>query len=384
MTPGARVQAAIELLDDILDGVPAEKALTGWSRRSRFAGSKDRVAVRDYVFDALRRRNSVAALGGAFNGRGLMIGLLRQSETDLSSVFTGIAYAPNVLTKEEEHGAACHDLPLDVPDWLTSQIRETLGENAESSIQILKERAPISLRVNLQRVSRENAQKRLRSNGVETCVSDKATSGLLVEQGARRISQSGAYKEGLVELQDISSQVAVEALPLTDSMSVLDFCAGGGGKLLAMAGRVRANFYAHDALKQRLRDLPGRARRAGVRVVQTDVPEKHAPYDLIFCDVPCSGSGTWRRTPDAKWRLSPDDLNKMTELQQSILQRAYPMVAIKGYLVYATCSILNIENTVQTDKFLTATTGWRMIGSRQLPITEDCDGFYFAIFRRMN
>ncbi|MEP2532557.1 RsmB/NOP family class I SAM-dependent RNA methyltransferase [Shimia sp.] len=381
MTPAARVQTAIEILDDVLAGKPAEKALTGWARRSRYAGSKDRAAVRDHVYDALRRRNSAAALGGGLSGRAVMIGLLRQEGVDLDTLFTGPPYAPEPL-KVSETEFAVETVPLDVPDWLVEPLRASLGAVFDESMRYLKQRAPVGLRVNLQKTTRSAAQAALQENGIETRAASKAESGLLVTLGARKIAQSPAYRDGLVELQDVSSQSAVEAIPLCDGMSVLDYCAGGGGKLLAMAGRARGRFYAHDALAHRMRDLPSRADRAGVKVVLIEEPAQHAPYDLVFCDVPCSGTGTWRRTPDSKWRFTQPDLDKLLELQQQILSDASELVKPKGTLVYATCSILLDENSVQIAQFLKNHPEWRLAKDCQLPICTDSDGFYFATLTR--
>ncbi len=381
MTPAARVQTAIDLLDDILGGAPAEKVLTAWARRSRFAGSKDRAAVRDHVFDGLRRRNSAAAMGGGRTGRGVMLGLLRQQGADLDAIFCGANYAPEPLSEAERALAVC-DLPLDVPEWLVAPMREGLGEDFDNALSAMRNRAPVGLRVNLRKATRAAAIARLSEDGVSAVPCDLADAALIVDDGARRVGQSRAYAEGWIELQDVSSQAAVASLPLRDGMRVLDYCAGGGGKLLAMAARVDGVFSAHDALPGRMRDLPARALRAGIRARVLSDPVADAPYDLVFCDVPCSGSGTWRRNPDAMWRFRPDDLREIQNTQAEILRKAAPLVSKNGLLVYATCSVLKRENIMQIQLFLEQTSGWKVVTETTQPIRPEADGFFHTLLTR--
>lgn len=378
MTPAARVQAAIEILDDILEGTPAEKALTGWARRSRFAGSKDRAAVRDHVFDALRRRDSAAFVGGDLTGRGVMIGILRQDGADLDMVFSGEGYGPAPLT-EREATSPDGDMPLDLPEWLQAPMRTSLGEAFEATHEALRGRAPVILRVNPRKATRAEAQTALLQDGIETKPMDLVDTALEVTAGARRIKLNAAYLDGLVELQDASSQALVAQLPLKQGLKVLDYCAGGGGKTLAMAGRADATFFAFDALKHRMSDLPTRAKRAGVAVQIVEDPSASAPYDMVLCDVPCSGSGTWRRAPDAKWWFTGDDLAQLEVTQADILNQAKELVAPGGVLVYATCSVLSAENTAQIDLFVGKFPDWTVQWQRQFALSEGGDGFFGAI-----
>ncbi len=381
MTPAARVQAAIEVLDQILEGAPAEKSLTGWARRSRFAGSKDRAAIRDHVFDALRQRNSAAQLGGGLTGRGLMIGVLRADEADLEAVFSGAPYAPAPLD-ETENPMPSGDLPLDMPSWLVEPLRESLGVEFDETLLELRRRAPVFLRVNLAKSSVEAAQAALLEAGVKTKTVDLVATALEVTEGARRIRQAAPYLNGAVELQDAASQAMVAELPLAKGMKVLDYCAGGGGKTLAMAGQVSGRFYAHDAAPRRMADLPERAKRAGAKVKLTETPERDAPYDLVLCDAPCSGSGTWRRTPDAKWRFTEDALAQLVETQAEILDQAQALVAEGGVLAYATCSFLTAENHAQIAAFHDRHPGWETEWSRQYGFADGGDGFFGAVLRR--
>lgn len=386
MTPAARVSAAIEILDRALSGVAAEQALTGWARASRYAGSGDRAAVRDLVFDALRCLRSHTALAGAEkpSGRALMIG------AGQDALFTGEGHAPEPLDAEErlarDASVAYDDLPVavraDCPDWLMPALTETLGDRFLSVMQAQRLRAPIWIRVNLARISRDDARARLVAEGVETEPADMTASALKIIGKNNKINMSPLYLEGLVELQDLSSQAAVESLPLRDGMEVLDYCAGGGGKLLAMAARVRAEFAAHDAAPERMRDLSARAARAGVRakLVPTGALDGRR-FDLVLVDAPCSGSGTWRRTPDAKWRLTPERLTELGALQAQILDQAARLVRPGGTLAYMTCSLLAVENGRQIADFLARTPAFSLAAERSFLPDEGGDGFYVAHMR---
>ncbi|NTT86464.1 RsmB/NOP family class I SAM-dependent RNA methyltransferase [Tabrizicola fusiformis] len=381
MTPVARHAAAIEVLDRILSGTPAEQALTNWGRASRFAGSGDRAALRDLVFQALRCRRSYAALGGGETGRGLILGSLRAEGIDPASVFTGEGHAPAAIGDEPGHAPEGLEA-LDCPDWLAPQLQASLGADFAPVMQALRHRAPVFLRVNLARLSREEALAQLAAEGIGAEFHHLASSALEVTSNARKIQNATTYLDGLVELQDAASQAVVAALPLRDGMRVLDHCAGGGGKTLAMAARARLKLYAHDASPGRMRDLTARATRAGVKVALTDNPEKTKYYDLILTDVPCSGSGSWRRDPQGKWALDAARLAQIQQVQAQIMDRAAPMVAPGGVLAYATCSLLHSENAAQVAAFLARHSGWRQTGELRLTPLQGADGFYLALLTR--
>ncbi|WP_424986588.1 RsmB/NOP family class I SAM-dependent RNA methyltransferase [Microbulbifer sp. S227A] len=387
MTPAARVQAAIEILDEIAAGKAAEQALTGWSRRSRYAGSKDRAAVRDHVFDVLRCRRSFAALGGGETGRGWMLGALRQAGIDPDTVFTGANYAPAMLS-DAERGAGRAPAPgpeaLDIPDWLWPRFHESLGEHGAACAGALQSRAPVHLRVNRRKAGIEEAQHSLLADGIATIPHAAASTALEITEGARRLRQSAAYQSGLVELQDAASQAVVEMLPLRDGLRVLDFCAGGGGKSLAMAAQAQLDLFAHDAAPERMGDLPARAARAGVTVnlIAGKALEQAAPFDIVLCDAPCSGSGAWRRSPEGKWRLDEAGLQELCRLQAEILDTASQLVASDGLLAYATCSVLRDENDDQMAHFLQQNPGWSLAVQRQWTMQHGTDGFFTAHLTR--
>lgn len=380
MTPGARAAAAISVLDRVLAGEPAEKALTNWGRASRFAGSGDRAAVRDIVYDALRRRQSAAALGGGLSGRGLVLGLCRAAGQE--ELFSGDGHSPAQPGPDDAARLPTEDEALDLPVWLLPELRESLAADLMAVAEALRSRAPVFLRVNLARSDRAAAISALAREGIDARPHPPAETALEVTGNARKVQRSTAYLDGLVELQDASSQAVVEVLPLQDGMKVLDYCAGGGGKTLAMAARAKLRLFAHDAAPRRMADLPLRARRAGSRVTLTGRPEAEAPFDLVLVDAPCSGSGSWRRDPEGKWRLTPERLDALAALQAEILDRVAPMVAREGTLAYATCSLLRRENRGQVAAFLQRNPDWRQSREMSLTPMTGGDGFFLAILGR--
>lgn len=379
MTPAARIAAAAELLDEILQGRPAEPALLNWSRASRFAGSGDRAAVRDLVFEALRRRGSLAALGGALSGRGLMIGLLRETGQDPDMIFTGEGYAPAPLTDDERRAGG--EGGSDIPEWVLPLWREALGQDAEIVAESMRRRAPVWLRVNLLKSTRDQAIKSLSSDEIEVSPAQLLDSALRVTGGERRIRNSRAYREGWVELQDLSPQMACAALPVKNGDRVLDYCAGGGGKILAVSGRASGlELVAHDADASRMADLDARAQRAGVKLRKEARPP--GKFQLVIADVPCSGSGTWRRTPDAKWRFSPEDLDRLTKLQARIMNEAAAFVAPGGCLAYMTCSFLRPENGTSVDDFVSKNSVFSEISRKLWTPVSASDGFFCSLLKR--
>lgn len=383
MTPAARIAAAIGVLDQVLEGQPAEASLTRWARSARYAGSKDRAAVRDHVFQALRCLRSFACLGGARTGRGLMIGALRVGGENPEAMFTGQGHAPSPLSETERRAGREPESDgerLDLPDWLINEFRTSLGEAAVPSALALRQRAPVFVRVNLRLSSVPQAIDMLAEDGIDAEPVGIAATALRVISNARGVAGSAAYRAGMVELQDGSSQAAMEVLDVPDGARVLDFCAGGGGKVLALAARADGHWFAHDVDAGRMKDLPGRAERAGVQVacLPPGRAADHAPYDLVLCDAPCSGSGTWRRAPEAKWRLTPERLEDLADRQAAILRAAAPLVRPGGILAYATCSVLRRENEKQIMGFLDDSRAWRLMDQRHWPVGADGDGFYLA------
>ena len=388
MTPAARHAAAIEILDRYLAGEPAEKALTNWARSNRYAGSGDRVAIRDIVFESIRCRRSFAHFGGAETGRGLVLGGLRAAGHDPEAHFTGARFAPAALTEAERVPPAPPEgnVALDCPDWLRPLIDRVFGPQGAGVMDILRHRAPVFLRVNTLRATVAEAVAALLAEGIETRPGPLSPTALEVVTNARRVQSGPAFAAGLVELQDAASQAVVDLLPLAPDMRVLDYCAGGGGKSLAMAARCAVRLFAHDADPARLSDLPQRAKRAGasVRLLATRDIAVQGPFDLVLADAPCSGSGSWRRAPEAKWHLTADRLHALSDLQDQILDSAARHVAAGGVLAYATCSVLSEENEDRAAAFLARHPDWRPIQTRRFSPLDGADGFFAALFRRVD
>lgn len=380
MTPGARVAAAIAVLDRVLAGEAAEKALVNWARGNRYAGSGDRAAVRDHVFDALRRLRSCAARGGGMTGRGVMLGLIRAQGGDPDALFTGAGHAPAPVEPQEAPRPMTPAEALDCPDWLEPPLRASLGDGFVPVLQAMQTRASVFLRVNLRRGGVAAAQAALAAEGIGTRPHPLAATALEVVEGARKVGASAPYQDGRVELQDAASQAVVEALPLADGMRVLDACAGGGGKTLAMGALARLDLTAQDADPRRMADLPARAARAGVRVRLAGAAAGGL-YDLVLADAPCSGSGAWRRQPEARWRLDAARLAALTQVQDRVLDAAAQRVGPGGWLAYATCSLLDDENAARVAAFLARDRRFTLERSLRFTPLDGGDGFFLALMR---
>lgn len=386
MTPGARIAAAIEVLDVIGEGVAAEQALTRWARQRRFAGSKDRAAIRDHVFDVLRQRDTAAYLGGGDTGRALMLGLLRIRGDDPEVFFDGQGHAPEPMSDNEkvfEPNSAAAESTWNLPEWLVPEFERSLGDDAWLTAVTLQERAPISVRVNIAKTTRTAAIEQLRSAGIESRENPVCSTALTLVEGARRLRNAPSYLEGFVELQDAASQAVIEALP--NACKCLDFCAGGGGKALALAAQSGRRVFAFDTDMKRMKDLAARANRAGAKVTQLrdEQLDLEAPFDLVLCDAPCSGSGAWRRAPGAKWHFTHERLLELCEMQEEILAQAARLVSQTGTLVFATCSVLRVENEDRVAEFLRKNTSWTCSFERRIDVGESSDGFYSAHLTRV-
>jgi 16S rRNA (cytosine967-C5)-methyltransferase len=315
-----------------------------------------------------------------------MIGALRDAGSDPAALFTGEGHAPAPLTQAEleaggmPEGAAA----LDVPDWLWPHLQDALGDEAVAVAQILRDRAGLHLRVNLQKSTVAACRAALQADGVETVANPLSPTALEVTEGVRRLRQSAAYADGRVEIQDAASQAVADAVPLPPGARVLDYCAGGGGKTLALAGRVLADFAAHDADPGRLKDLPVRAVRAGVavRLLDDATIDGEVPFDVVVADVPCSGSGAWRRQPEAKWRLTPAGLDALTHTQDGILDRCAGLVAPEGVLAYITCSLLLEENENRVKAFCSRSDDWGIVHQERLSPLRGGDGLFIAVMSR--
>ncbi len=380
------------LLDAILAGEPGERALTRWARASRFAGSKDRAAVRDLVFDGLRRRRSLAWAGGAETGRGILLAQQAAEGADLDALFTGEGFDPAPPDEAERARLArgLVDAPdpvrLDYPDFLDAPLRAALGADFEAILIEMQRRAPLDLRVNTLKTNLNAAMVVLARDGVQAEVLPQVANALRVADNPRLVNASRAYTQGMVELQDVSSQRAAAIAAAEPGMTVLDYCAGGGGKTLAMAAtmRARGRLMAWDVNPRRMADLPERARRAGAPIAILSEAERRGlgpVCDLVLVDAPCSGSGAWRRKPEGKWRLTAEELASYPPLQDGILDSAIAHVRPGGRLVYATCSLFRSENEERRAAFLARHPGWAPEAEERMSPLDGGDGFYVAAFR---
>ncbi|MCC4243587.1 RsmB/NOP family class I SAM-dependent RNA methyltransferase [Stappia indica] len=375
MKDGGRLAAAIEILGDVEQARrPVQDALRDWGRQHRFAGSGDRLVIANLVFDALRRRLSLAAIMQDESPRALVFATYARiwgfGLEGLSAVLDGDRFAPEPVS-EEEAARLVADAPsdmaahvaADIPEWLWPQFFEAFGDAAVEEGRALAARAPIDLRVNLLKGDRERMLRKLSHLSLhETTISPV---GLRIEpplgkERAPHVQAEEGFRKGWFELQDEASQVAALVAASVEPAQVLDYCAGGGGKTLALAGAMgnRGQIYAHDASKLRLAPIFERLQRAGARNVQVRDPEAtsltdlEGRMDLVFVDVPCSGTGVWRRRPDSKWRITPNALAARVREQREVLAAASRHVRPGGHLLYATCSLLPCENGEQVRAFL--------------------------------
>jgi len=385
MTPAARYGAAIEILDAINTGTPAEQQLTRWARGARYAGSKDRAAVRDIVFDVLRRRASSAWLGGGDTGRALVLGLLRGQGADLDAVFTGQGHAPSPLEPSEHVTSVLSDAPrdqqLDLPEWALNALDADHKDNATGIAQALRDRAPVGLRASLRHGTRDGLVATLNALGHDAVPHDAASGALVLPSGTRGLHLTEAYLSGLFELQDPGSQGLVARCPAQPNTRILDYCAGGGGKALALADAYDLDITAHDVDPKRMKDLPERARRAGVSIQIAENVAPDAQFDGIICDVPCSGSGAWRRAPEARWRSTPEQVQQLCATQSQIIDDCVPMLAPAGWLAYMTCSLFAAENADQAAAILARHPHLSTEATWSTTPLDGTDGFYLHVFR---
>ncbi|MCC7273234.1 MAG: RsmB/NOP family class I SAM-dependent RNA methyltransferase [Alphaproteobacteria bacterium] len=428
MTPAARIASAIELVDRIeRSSVPTDAILAEHFRARRFIGAKDRAAIAETVYAYLRRRAQIdwwiARTGWghvATTTRGRMLGLLLLERglppAEIAHLFDGGGYHPARLGLDETGLVAAlagqplehRDQPVWVranyPEWLHPRLVALFGDRVGEEMAALDAPAPLDLRVNALKATREQAVAALARDGIAAVPTPLSPWGLRL---ARRVALQTitAWKEGLVEVQDEGSQLVALALDAQPGMRVVDFCAGAGGKTLAVAATManKGHVLACDVSASRLDNATARLRRAGVHNVERRVLEserdkwvkRHAGgYDRVLADVPCTGTGTWRRNPDGRWRLCENDIVELVDLQGRILESCCRLVKPGGRLVYATCSLLAEENEDRVARFLQDHPEFRPVAPATLPAAlagetlrltparHGTDGFFAAILER--
>lgn len=389
MTPAARVQAAIELLDAIIvaakgNGPPADRLISDGFRLRRYAGSKDRRAIRDLVYRAIRGCGPVPE-----NGRAAML-RVAQDDPELIPLFDGSPYGPAAIAVGEsaaQGGVA--------PEW----IERALAASEVDRPEALLGRAPLDIRVNTLKASREVLELPLAGEPLA------APHGLRFPEGTP-VEQWDAYANGMIEVQDCGSQLACMAVSAAPGETIIDLCAGAGGKTLALAAAMdnRGALIAADTDRGRLSRLAPRAERAGARIADTllldpgrelaALARYESAADAVLVDAPCSGTGTWRRNPEARWRLTPQQLARYVETQARLLDIAAALVKPGGRLVYVTCSLLDEEGAGQAENFLARHGDWqadtlslplgtsRRRGVRLTPARDETDGFFIARLSR--
>lgn len=376
MRLGGRLAAAIEVLDDIARrDRPAADALRDWGLSHRFAGAGDRAAIGNIVYDALRRKRSAAWLFDADSSRALAFGALMLEWGADAPALNGLIgddrFAPAPLTADEIATSEQRDLDsapgavrADCPDWCVPLAEDAFGNDWVDEIAALALRPPLDLRVNTLAASREQVRDEIAATGAEpgTLVDTCLRIAPIARAGRHpNVQAEPAFQKGWFEVQDQGSQAVAMLAGARPGMQVLDYCAGAGGKTLALAAAMAnsGRIVAHDAEKQRLAPIVDRLRRSGVDNVEVvdDVAALdplQGQMDIVMVDAPCSGSGTWRRRPDTKWRLTDRQLDARQQEQADILRHAAGFVKPGGRLVYITCSIFPAENRHQIEAFAAA------------------------------
>jgi 16S rRNA (cytosine967-C5)-methyltransferase len=431
MTPAARLAAAIEVFGNLeSDRRPAADALKSWGLGHRFAGSGDRAAIAGLVYDALRRRASSAYLLGADSPRAILLGMLKRErglDSDaIAKLADGSNYGPAALGDDERKrldaaamaGAPAH-VAGDYPEWLEPHFTRAFGDARAEEGAALSSRAPLDLRVNTLKADRDKVAGMLSDLKPEPA--RWSPWGLRVRLSADTkspaIHAEPAYLKGMVELQDEGSQLTALFSGAKAGEQVVDLCAGAGGKTLALAAMMenKGQIFATDDDKRRLAPIHDRLKRSGARNVQVRTPKSvggeiadlAGHCDLVLIDAPCTGTGAWRRNPDAKWRMRPGALEQRQKEQTEILDRAVPLLKVGGRIAYITCSVLDEENGAQVRAFLSRQPRFSLqppadtanaLGERAFmfgkaarlsdegllmtPRTTETDGFFVAVFHR--
>jgi 16S rRNA (cytosine967-C5)-methyltransferase len=431
MTPSARLSAALEVLADIeARRRPAADALKDWGLAHRFAGSSDRAAIAGLVYDALRRKASCAWLMGEATPRAVAIGMLHRERglavPDIAALCSGARFAPAPLSEAERTALARATLagapaPVegDYPDWLDSHLARTFGDERAAEGAALASRAPLDLRVNTLKAEREEVRGKLAHLGAEPTRWSPLGLRIRLSADAKSpaIHAEPLYRKGAFEIQDEGSQLAALFADVKPGEQVVDLAAGAGGKTLALAAAMqnRGQIYATDIDKRRLAPIHDRIARAGARNIQVRTPRGAADVladlagraDCVLIDAPCTGTGTWRRNPDAKWRVRPGALAERRKQQEALLDRAAALVKAGGRIAYVTCSVLTEENGDQVRAFVgrnpefsveKPTEVARALGERayifvqavlisvegllMTPRRTDTDGFFVSLLRR--
>ncbi len=429
MKLGGRIQASIEVLEDILKRrTPATMALRDWGKSNRYAGSKDRAVIGNIVHDALRRKSSVAWGMDSDSSRALALGTLgfvwARSADSLQKQFKEDKFSPDDLTQNEIKllggTISIEEAPEwvrgDVPEWLWPAFENNFGEEALEEAMALTKRPPLDIRINSIKGEQKSIVEAL--SGFEVKPTDISPLGLRFnnkgfEARLPNIQNEAIYQTGQIEIQDEGSQLVSLLVNAQPGEKVLDYCAGGGGKTLALAADMKnqGQVFAFDIDKRRLAPLYQRAMRAGADIIDVRSPPVSSLDDLkgkmdkVLIDAPCTGVGTWRRKPDAKWRVSEDALERRNNEQSKILREAHQYLRPGGLLFYVTCSMLAEENEAQVYSFMDDNPDFELLSAGEVwedrfgtdgpkpwsedgrtvtltPASTNTDGFFFAVMEK--
>jgi 16S rRNA (cytosine967-C5)-methyltransferase len=396
MTPSARIQSSIELLGDILlsweseKRFPADKIIDRFFKSRRFIGSKDRAYIGELVYWVLRNLALAEYFANEMNARLLVLASLMIRKdfnlAELNKICDGTQYAPELLASNEAKTLSKIPLPpyngiprhvrLNYPEWIEEKLQESFGEKFERATAALNEQAPTDLRTNTLKSTREALIVQLISEGFECGPTPNSPIGIRLKKRGP-IFTSEVFKQGHFEVQDEGSQMVAGIVDAEPGMRVIDFCAGAGGKTLAIAAQMqnKGRVLAWDNSEKRLSQIKDRIKRAGADNIQIHVIESEndafikrhkQTADRVLVDAPCSGTGTWRRNPDLKWRFTKKDLDEMLSIQASILHSAARLVKPGGRLIYATCSVLKDENDHQVANFLKNNDNFRVVCAEKI------------------
>ena len=408
MRDGGRMAAALAVLADMDSRhKPARLALKAWADGARYAGAKDRAFVSGLVLDVLRRRRSLAWRMGEESDRARVLGalgLIWHWRLERIAEAAADAHGPGALT-QAEHDHLAAPVPLDpapdavrgdYPDWLEPNMIRVFGERRAGEGEALAIRAPVDLRVNTLKTNIDRVLKVLEPFAPRAL--DRLAGAVRIDppaasERAAPVEAAPEFERGWFEVQDLGSQIAASMAGEIKGQQVLDFCAGGGGKTLSLAAAMgnTGQLYAYDSEARRLTDTVRRSQRAGVRNLQVRSPIHdnalaglEGRMDLVFVDAPCTGSGTWRRHPDAKWRLTPEQLVRRMAEQDVVLAAAAPYVKPGGRLIYVTCSLFVEENEDRVAAFLERSRAFRAHDAplRLTPRADGADGFFIAVLSR--
>lgn len=427
MKPAAQIQAAIELLELIEDTqFPADRLMAQYFRDHRYIGSKDKAAISEWLYIALRRKATLVWLAEQLElapgpRATLMVAVAHSENVVVNEMFNGEQYAPSKLSHSEKTALATLDsikledapdwVRLNIPEWLAPKLLRSIGDDFESEMMALQDRAATDIRVNTLKVTRAELVKELESQGFEPTPTPVSSKGLRFSKRVSLFNQN-SFKKGWFEVQDEGSQLLAAVCDVKPGMKVVDFCAGAGGKTLALAAMMenKGVLHACDVHSKRLDNLGKRTKRAGVHNVQSHllsserdkwVKRNVGKMDIVLIDAPCTGTGTWRRSPDAKWNLQEEDLQNLVTLQNEILESASRLLKPGGKLYYATCSMLEDENEQQIELFLSENKNFsagkinnieknddlyqlRNHQLRTFPAKSGMDGFFVAVLEKNN